>query len=364
MKRKEISNKINNQKNENIDLIIITVIVGLGVNILATALINSLPIKYNIYYLLIIGIALSLFVLFIYIIIKIKSLKTEVEIRSNFIFNNDIKDFIIIPDYIVTNDMQKYIYSLLKESKKFNKKYLNSEYIKTGNKESLNKEDDDFKNIINELIEYLILDKLAMTSIDFYNIFDKISIYNIDNLPSSIKENGFLKTFTKEIKKRKEFHREDVMVAKIEKILDNENSLLVSAQTADGYIYEMFELYLPKNTKIYKNYKNQIIIENKLYKITIEWLFDYYGGIIDNEFFEYIIKKNRDWDKDDDFCFNLNIDIKFKPFFVFNKYKQRHYEILDLIVENLIEYFDYDNYLEKINWHLVKTICKYNKREL
>ena len=217
MKRKEISNKINNQKNENIDLIIITVIVGLGVNILATALINSLPIKYNIYYLLIIGIALSLFVLFIYIIIKIKSLKTKVEIRSNFIFNNDIKDFIIIPDYIVTNDMQKYIYSLLKESKKFNKKYLNSEYIKTGNKESLNKEDDDFKNIINELIEYLILDKLAMTSIDFYNIFDKISIYNIDNLPSSIKENEFLKTFTKEIKKRKEFHREDVMVAKIEK---------------------------------------------------------------------------------------------------------------------------------------------------
>lgn len=208
MKKKEISNKINNQKNENIELIIITVIVGLGVNILATALINSLPIKYNIYYLLIIGIALSLLVLFIYIIIKIKSLKTEVEIRSNFVFNKEIKDFMIIPDYILTSDMQKYIYGLLIESKKANKKYLNSEYIKTGNCESLNKEDDDFKNIMNELIEYLILDKLAMTSVDFYNIFDKISIYNINNLPSKIKENEFLKTFTKDIKKRKPFQRE------------------------------------------------------------------------------------------------------------------------------------------------------------
>lgn len=364
MKKKEISNKINNQKNENIELIIITVIVGLGVNILATALINSLPIKYNIYYLLIIGIALSLFVLFVYIIIKIKSLKTEVEIKSNFIFNNNKKDIVIVPNYQLTLDMKNYLLGLFLDNKKIKDNFFKSDYIKTNERQEQNREDDDFKNIINELIEYLILNKLSLSFVDFYNVSDKVFEYNIDNIPKEIQENIFLKTFSKDIEKRKEFSRKDVLQACINKVLEDGKEILFSSHTVDGYIYEKFELYLPKKTKIYKNYKNQIIIDNKFYKITIEWLFDYYGGNFEGEFFEYIIGRNRDWETDDDFCFDISIDIKFKPFFIFNKNKQKHYDVLDLVIENLVNYFDYEKHLEKINWDLVKTICKYNKREL
>lgn len=358
IKQRNLNDKIIKGKEQNIEVLIISVIVALGINLLSTGLTSLFNLDNNTLLLIIIGSVLSILVIFLYMILRIKSFDSVTEINGCFIFNKRKKDILPINNFQVSIDMKDYLNALLLERKDEKEKLDKCDYINSEDCYAPNEfEDDYFKNIISSLIEYLILNNLSSYLNDYYNeTTDNVIEYNINNLPDEIKNNIFLSTIAKDISTRDVFGRKNIGLSEICRKNDSGDEEVFISRTSDGYIYNKFIMLLPKYSKIYKDYINELTIDTRYYKIKIRWYFNYYGSNVDNEFYQYVLKKKRNWDYDDDFNFQIQVDVSFKPSLIFNKNKMKHYAWLDEILNNLIDYFDYNNFLEQINWNLIKNL--------
>ena len=235
MKNREIEKNINNQRTQNSEIIILSIVVSLGINLLATGIMSFFNLEHNANILIIIGIILSCAVILIYMFFKIKDLNNIIKIDSCFIFDRNKKRILRIPNFESSHDMSKYLNALLMEDKKINKKLSQCKYLTDESYRNITIDDNDyFKKLINDLIEFIILDNISLVYIDNYR--GKVSLYEVESI-KDIKDNPFIKTLTKDIKKREAFKRKDVESVQI--ICENDQinkKQLVSSETIDGYI--------------------------------------------------------------------------------------------------------------------------------
>ena len=362
MKNREIEKNINNQRTQNSEIIILSIVVSLGINLLATGIMSFFNLEHNANILIIIGIILSCAVILIYMFFKIKDLNNIIKIDSCFIFDRNKKRILRIPNFESSHDMSKYLNALLMEDKKINKKLSQCKYLTDESYRNITIDDNDyFKKLINDLIEFIILDNISLVYIDNYR--GKVSLYEVESI-KDIKDNPFIKTLTKDIKKREAFKRKDVESVQI--ICENDQinkKQLVSSETIDGYIYQRMDMEFPKGTKIFKTYKNQLIIDTKYYKLIFTWDFRGFGKSVDNDFYKFFFNREKNWDTDDEFYYNIKIETIFKGKLIFNKNRYKEYQVLDELINRFTNRFDYDKFLENIDWKLTKNLINYNSRK-
>lgn len=343
------------QKEKNNEILITSIIVAFGINILTTGILGFFKLEDKYILLIIIGLIFSLIIIICYSILKIKQQNAKIEINGLIIYDAKNNKIIDIPEYDISNDMVKYLSAAFSESKVLADNWnngkigLNIDFIGENKKQDLN------NNIIIELIEYSFLSTLSTLLEDYYNINnirnEDIKSISFDELPVLLRNNSFLKLFSEDMDNREVF-------LDFSRPPSNTGEEIVYAIGKNGVIFDKFDLKLPKEIKIKKDNATKIEFFMKYFSLKIEYVFDGLNTIVDNDFYEYYLNIEHNSGLFSDLEFGIIINVKFNNKILFSQKKIQNYMWVDNLLNKLIENFDIDTFYTKINWENNKCVIK------
>ena len=336
-------------------LILTTVLIASGVNFLVTGAISYFENKSGLLF-VIIGISLILLTLIITLIIDFKKSKIREIINAIITYDPQDQELIKIPKYILSEDLTHYLKAARIESKDIESLWKKD---KLGFKRIYN--DIDPKStfveisqsaaILNKLVEYLILKKLSLITVDYFNkpTFDKRKLIQLTelNLPDMVVSNMFLSLFSKDISQRVAF--------------DNiENKRVVKAYGKNGEIYDRFELSLPKKCQIFRKKPNTIILKHPLFKLELTPAFSGFSAVLPRGFTQEYIKADVFTMRTYKFYIGVTLKFSWKSLFIG---KSIYYDWIDNFLDKLHNDMDFDRFIEDINWNIVSTLNQCNKEK-
>ena len=336
-------------------LILTTVFIASGVNFLVTGAISYFENKSGLLF-VIIGINLILLTLIITLIIDFKKSKIREIINAIITYDPQDQELIKIPKYILSEDLTHYLKSARIESKDIESLWKKD---KLGFKRIYN--DIDPKStfveisqsaaILNKLVEYLILKKLSLITVDYFNkpTFDKRKLIQLTerNLPDMVVSNMFLSLFSKDMSQRVAF--------------DNiENKSVVKAYGKNGEIYDRFELSLPKKCQIFSKKPNTIILKHPLFKLELTPAFSGFSAVLPRGFTQEYIKADVFTMRTYKFYIGVTLKFSWKALFIG---KSIYYDWIDNFLDKLHNDMDFDRFIEDINWNIVSTLNQCNKEK-
>lgn len=294
-----------------------------------------------------------------------KSINSSIKFKGFIIYDKLSNTILNIPRYDISGDMCRYLKGAFAENEKL--KEIWDTYPIIGIEENIEDENEIYiksKDIVIELLEYCIIDRLSTELQDYFRKpnmnFEKLEKIERKNISKDLLSNRFINIFTEEIKNREAFKDSKDEVEYNEK---NGNELFYLEIFDSGEIYNKMQLIFPKNTKIKRNDNNSLQIDTKKYLIGIEFDFDGTGVIIDDEFEKYYLDIQNYFDENLDlryheygFCVKVNVKYKLNTYFSKNKWK--YYLWIENFIEDLEKYISMDNFMNEINWKSVRTILQ------
>ena len=205
--------------------------------------------------------------------------------------------------------------------------------------------------ILNKLVEYLILKKLSLITVDYFNkpTFDKRKLIQLTelNLPDMVVSNMFLSLFSKDMSQRVAF--------------DNiENKSVVKAYGKNGEIYDRFELSLPKKCQIFRKKPNTIILKHPLFKLELTPAFSGFSAVLPRGFTQEYIKADIFTMRTYKFYIGVTLKFSWKALFIG---KSIYYDWIDNFLDKLHNDMDFDRFIEDLNWNIVSTLNQCNKEK-
>lgn len=160
-KNNNILSQLINLKEIYKDIIITSVIIAIGVNILTEGILKVFDLeKYN-FLLIVIGIILSLGVIIFYAYEKMKSINSSVEFKGFIIYDKLSNTILKIPRYDISGDMCRYLKGAFAENEKLKELWDTQPISRIEEDIEENETYIKSKDIIIELLEYCILDRLS-----------------------------------------------------------------------------------------------------------------------------------------------------------------------------------------------------------
>ncbi len=275
-------------------------------------------------------------------LIKINLEKRKFDISfSGFLINDHKKDKILnIEYYDLPTELNNYLKPALSEDNTLKKEWTTGK-----SKKGIYL---DVRNLILEdLLEYLILEKLSITLTDFFNARvtnpKKLKFYNSKEIPKVLLNNRFLNLFSKSPAQRDAFKKE--------KIEDK----VIFFYSPEG-IYNKFELVLPKNCKISKFKNKGITIESDIIRLSIKVQIDKYTSLLPQDFLKiYLGLKEGIYSRYDPIKirFSLKAILKIKSLFM--KDGWNYYIWLDKFIREIKKDFSSSYFFDSINWRNIRT---------
>lgn len=340
-----MDNKLKKKKSEIIEIILVAIAIALGINLVSSSIIELFNI--NNIVVIIIGITICISVISYYVITEIKSMNINKNIDGNIILNPNTDNIYKIIQYHSSVDISDTIRALMLEDSKTKVKYKNS--IKSiekyeNNIKKLNNEF--FGQIINDAIEYQIINTLT----DAIGLKNKdVKTIELNNAPKEILNNMFVKTLSKDYKKRIAFKNDTDIIN------DGEGELVYHVND-DGYMYNKLEINIPKNSEIKKN-GNSLILKSRYYKMTIEWgVESVFVPILTMNFYNFFLDKNKVADSDVEISYYINVKVKYNLLTMFSRKSNRYYSWIDYLINTMEKDFDYEYNLKNANWDLLDNI--------
>lgn len=350
-------NEIKKQKSNTINIVLYSVILGIIINIISDLIGLILDVKPWVYFVLGIGIAVSLIgVTLVYNVIK---LNKTICFKGAFIIDeHNNNDFIIIPNYKISENMKSYLESAFSENEAIKKLWEKGNFktfdvIGVDKDKRLLAKPDEASILLIELIEYCLLENFSTFIGDYFNLRHMNSnIITLDqnSVPDILLNNRFLKLFSESPSNRNAFINSESNHGY------NQDESLVMMYGQNGAVYRRFNLNLPEGSKVYRTNKNTVIIDTKLFKLTIKILFGGFNTVIENDFYNYYIqKKNNAFSE---YEFNIEMDIEYKIKSIFKIMDWKYYNWLDDYIERLEHYCNISTFYRDINWKQNKTLIR------
>ena len=347
-------NEIKKQKENTINIVLYSVILGVIINIISNALGLILDIKPWIY--LVSGIGVSVLLIGLTLIYNIVKLNQTIKYNGAFIVDekND-NDFITIPNYKISEDMDDYLKSAFCENEAIKNiwqqgNFKTFDFIGVDKDKNLIAKTNESTNMLIELIEYCLLENLSTFIDDYFNLRhmnENVIKLDQNSVPDILLNNRFMKLFSENPRNRNAFVNDS-------KTKDYEHIVVMTGK--NGAVYRRFDLNLPKGSKVYRSNKNTIIIDTKLFTLTIKVLFGGFNTVIENNFYKYYIqKKNKAFSE---YQFNIEIGVNYKLKSIFRIMDWKYYNWLDEYIERLEHYCSMDTFYKDINWEQNKTIIR------
>ena len=322
------------------------VLMSIGVNLLVIAI--SSIYKNTIAYLLI-GLILILVTLVLIFYKNLYKSNRHIEIDGVVTYDEKNKCLVNIRNYKFMEDLCRYMLAAISEDsdikstwEKDNLGILN--YDEIGNNDIFEPELSTSSIMLNQLIEYVLLEELNLATSDYFDSVkckkDKICKIERSDIGDLLIKNSFIARFSKPISQRCVFSN-----------IEEDDDLVSLFE--NGAIYNKFELNLPINCKIKKD-NAAIIINHPYFVLKIEYDFDGMNATLPNMFEQkYMnIVNNKNLN-----CYSVPIiiDLKFRTCAIL-MHKTKYYEWIDEYINALIENISFSAFLKRIQWELASTI--------
>jgi len=359
--------KIGQQK--LLELLIIVIFLAFGIDLIS----GQTLIYFNInpFLAILIGLIFCLISIIIFINQILHERRLTRTIEAFFIYDENSNTIIDIPNYQFSSDMISNLNAVLVENvnlKRFWESKPLSLLLAFHENEGNSKEKNTIK-IINELTEYLILEKLSTHLTDYFNQRqipeNRIKTYERRDIPDILLQNRFLETISHPMDERPFFsHEEDRYQDKFGNEIFPKGEI-ISASGEDGVLFNRFDLILPKESKITKPNANEIIVETDILRLFIKTDFrgmntfiptDFIKNYLDLEFSQDYLNTRRE------FSIPITIKVNMKLKSLFLKSGLEYYEWVDSFIEEIEDYLSEDAFFDKIKWKSIQAtlICMKN----
>jgi hypothetical protein len=356
--KKEVLSEFLSNRNTLIELIIVAIIIGIGIEFLSSSLFDIIAPNYKNLLFLLLGTLMCLSAL-VFFFVKFFGVKNiQKEIKGFFIINKESNEIVSIDNYDFASHLKRNIEAAILEDMAIKIDWEDSSFKYDS---TVEKRERGMK-IINEMVEYFILETISTHLSYFFNRDDidksKLVKLSRNDIPSSILlSNQFLELFSKPMEQRAAF--------KTEKKPENKNkdkTGKIVACYSNGAIYQHFDLILPKDSTIDKDKNGYIVVATKRFILKYKSKFvgfntncpikyeEYYLGLTD-------FRRYSTFQIDIDFEFNLKFGALLK---------QSGWDIynwVDSLLETLDKKISKREYFEKINWNKAYVIIKSLKKD-
>jgi len=355
-KNKKVLQGLRKEKENTKQLVIISVLISFGVNTLTTGILSYYNLTQNSVVLIIGGVLFSLGIILFMFIWQIKRLNKDIDIKGFVIYNRATKEIVPIPNYYISEDMERYLKASFVENKALNKLWYEDPIDEFKLVRGKNGEDalaiaSHSGAIFIELIEYCIIERLSTHLSSYFNNSDleKVSKLKRKDIPDVLLENRFLRLFSEDMHNREAFNDNKVHVG----------GLQIVSVFYRGAIYQEFDLILPHRSRIKRINKNKIVIDTNMLSLTISCLFGGFGTNLKRGFRKFYlgIKEENELEFND-YQFNVRISIKFKLRSLSLSDNWKYYMWADDFIEELTNYLSQDSFFHRVNWDTVYSILR------
>jgi len=362
-KKKYVLSKLIEKKDIYKDIIITSVIIAIGVNILTEGILKIFNLEKSNFLLIIIGIILSVVVISFHAYKDLKSINNNINFKGFIVYDKLNNEIINVPRYDVSYDICRYLNAAFAEEDILKKMWNEQPLIEIErNIENEDKINIESRNMIIEVLEFCILDRLSIELEDYFRRtdtnFENLEKIERDNIKKELLSNRFINLFTKDISQREVFSNSE---AKFE-LQNGENELFELENLDTGEIYHKIQLIFPNGTELERN-DNTLKINTKKYEIELKVKFNEDGVLIDKDFEEYYLNIHNYFDEDlemryYEYAFNIEVNVKLKLNTYFSKNKSEYYLWLENFIEDLENYLSLEKFMDEINWKTARTILQ------
>ena len=351
-KQKSILNDFLSNRGDLIELIIVAIALGLGIEFLASALYNKATIQNKDTYFLAIGLIISISCIGFFFIKFFSNKKISKQIKAFIIINIDSNQIISIDNYDFARTLERDLKAATTEDRAIEMDWNDASFNYDAPKAKREKA----YKIINELTEYYILETISTHLTDFFNKDtirkEEIMELSRNDIPSILLSNQFLELFSKPIEQRAVFKENEKPNKNTKKPIGR-----VIAIYSKGAIFQHFDLKLPKNSNISKDKEGFITIKTKRLSLKFKSRFSGMGTILPMGFEKYYLDiedriKNHSYEINIDFEFELN----FGSLLLRNGWN--YYNWVDSLLAKIEDKTSKNKYFKKISWNKAYATIK------
>lgn len=361
-KHKIFSDYINLQKN-NSELILTTILIAIGVNLLSSGITEIIEGAYKAALMIISGLAICIIVIIRIICSKLKELRKTAHIEGFILYDSQSKKILPVPEYQVSNSLVRYLKCAFAENNSIEKLW-NSDSINvfhTDGKESSENPrlpTSQSGKLLLELLEYCVIHKLSVHLMDHFRsdtALPKITTLKRNDIPKVLLSNRFLNLFSEDMQNRAAF------VCTDHPISAPESEHIISAYNISGALYEKFDLILPQGSTVLRQDRNKLVIDTPMMKISIDCIYSGYYSSLKSGFRKHYLGLTSVSSNSNTYKFYIDISVNFKLRALFSKDKELYYAWVDSFIDELDSDMSKEAFFERINWDTVYTLLLCNE---
>lgn len=343
-----IIQNIANNRQKIAKLIVSTVLLATGINILSSQLLTSN--SFSSLVILAIGFSLCIISLFYLTCNLIGNLTKCHTFCAFLIYDIENKKIIPVPGYNFSEEIHEYLNAAFIEKTAlktvWEKSKLGIDFDDNGKKTN-NKSN----QLIIEAVQYFLLQNLSIHLIDYFAdekfTEENLKTYEREDIPDVLLRNRFLNLFSSPMEERSVFVEESLSY------VEDEEEVVSADQ--DGCLYEKFEAVLPVDSIFKMPSNSELNIETKKIKMNLNTIFEGYSTITPKKFEQYYLNCNNIF-RYKTFKIDIKVEIKIKLKSLLSKSGWEYYYWIDSFLDMIEKEVSMNYYFKSINWDTVLTI--------
>lgn len=330
------------------------VLLSLGVNLIASGLVQFFEISDLTQFC--IGFAVAFAVVLLFTLKLLPHRKRHHSIAGVIAILDPPRDVLEIPRYTFAEECARIFAALCAESRAMAATWRTGPLTWDGEgAASPNDKRVTAPKLIEEAVEYFVLETLSTHLTDYFNEIDtdkaKSGVITITrkDVPGVLLENRFLELFSKPMDQRDSFLGQTMSPG--DSLPPTET--VVYAHSPTGAIFSHFELVLPRKSRIIRVDRRTIEITTQMFQMRIAVAFPGFSEVLPEKFESLYMRRDRD--RIEVFEVSINISVKFQLRAFFSSSGWKFHRWVDSFIDTLDQEASIERFLEKIGWQQALT---------
>lgn len=352
MKSPGILSLVSKNRTFALELALVVLAAALGVNLISTFLGEVLPGWMS----LVLGVVLIFASIGFLVWLRLKPMSFERKIRGFFLYDKGENQLVKVENYKLSEETSELLAAGFAEDAAFKKQWDLSPLSEAYDPDAdLDKVGIKSKKLMQELLEYMVLERLNVHLSDFFNSSEfsdsEMKKYNRNDVPQVLLANRFLELFS-----RSPEHRAAFMDDADDKV--NDGWTLINKTSASGAYFYRFELRLPKDSSLSRSPSGDILIDGPIMSVCISVPFNGYGVNVPFEFIKYYVGRRDNLIDVRPLLVELNVEVRVKRQLTADKTAIKYSEWVEDFLEKLEEEYSQEAFLSRIGWSQLEAYLK------
>ena len=339
------------------DVIATSIIAAIGVNLLVSGIVLRLDKNYSIA-LILSGLIMCYGIAVIYILKRIRNLKTSHTFYGFLIYDREERDIVWVPRYEIDEHLWLHMMSVNSHNKEIQEAWKANQVAdyktRYDGKLYVEREENESDRILLELLEYCVLDTLSVQLHGYFSRFNlgEIKTLKRDEMQDILKSNRFLDWFSED--------NSEALNAYDEIIWGNHSDqerLSLLKELPSPKPFALFEMVLPKDGTISRQ-KDGILIDHPLFSLQISISFTGSSALMPAGFEKWYLRIDNSHERYGEFSFSVKCTVAFKLRFFFSKNRIAVSRWIDSLSARMDEYISESTFFEKIAWNTAATVLE------